>query len=89
LVEAAAAAAELIRSAEPDPELLCLAGILQSALGKQREAERLFRKALYLDPKHVESLLHLALAKERAGRADLARQLRRRAAVVPGIEGAL
>jgi chemotaxis protein methyltransferase WspC len=83
LVEAAAAAAELIRSAEPEPDLLCLAGILKSALGKPREAERLFRKALYLDPKHVESLLHLALAKERAGRADLARQLRRRAAVVP------
>jgi chemotaxis protein methyltransferase WspC len=89
LVEAAAAAAELIRSAEPDPDLLCLAGVLQSALGKQREAERLFRKALYLDPKHVESLLHLALAKERAGRADLARQLRRRAAVVPGTGGPL
>ncbi|MBV8901962.1 MAG: hypothetical protein JOY92_17820, partial [Verrucomicrobia bacterium] len=84
LVEAAAAATELIRTAEPDPDLLCLGGVLQSALGKQREAERLFRKALYLDPKHLESLLHLALVKERAGRTDLARQLRRRAAAVPG-----
>lgn len=89
LIEAAAAAAELIRSEGPDPDVLCLAGILQSALGKQKEAERLFRKALYLDPKHLESLLHLALLKERAGRTDLARQLRRRAATVPETGGSI
>jgi chemotaxis protein methyltransferase WspC len=84
LVEAAAAAEELMRGTTADPEVYFLTGVIQSALGNQAEAERLFRKALYLDPKHVDALLHLALSKERAGRADLAGRLRRRAAVPPG-----
>ncbi len=42
------------------------------------EAERYYRKALYLDPHHGEAATHLALLIERQGRAEEAAVLRRR-----------
>lgn len=42
-------------------------------------AREFYRKALYLDPNHYESLLQMALWAEREGDASTARNLRRRA----------
>jgi Tfp pilus assembly protein PilF len=40
---------------------------------------KLLRKAVYLDPGNVDSLIHLALLAERAGDRDGAANYRRRA----------
>lgn len=66
----------------PDPEVHCLAGILSSALGMSQDAMRRFRRALYLDPHHAESLFHLALILEGRGDAQAAGRLRARMPVV-------
>lgn len=66
----------------PDPEVHCLAGILSSALGMSQDAMRRFRRALYLDPHHAESLFHLALILEGRGDVQAAGRLRARMPVV-------
>jgi chemotaxis protein methyltransferase WspC len=66
----------------PAADLLCLLGVLEDARGAAAEAERHYRRALYVDPHHVDALLHLALLMEVAGRpaeADLLRARVRRA----------
>lgn len=55
-----------------------LLGIIHDAMG-QPEAREFYRKALYLDPNHYESLKQMALLAEREGDAVSARNLRRRA----------
>jgi chemotaxis protein methyltransferase WspC len=47
-----------------------LLGTLFQAKAENAEAERYFRKALYLEPNHYEALVHLALLREHRG--DLA-----------------
>lgn len=58
---------------------LYLLGLVRDAEGDPAEACGLYRKALYLDPDHVEALSQLALSLERAGVTDEAALLRRRA----------
>ena len=79
--EAAAAAMldVLATTLEPTPEFFCLRGIVSEALGRGSLAEGYYRKALYLDPAHYETLTHLALLLDLAGRTTAASQLRRRA----------
>ena len=55
-----------------------LLGVIHDAQGNPA-AREYYRKALYLDPEHYESLLQLALLAEREGDALTARNLRRRA----------
>lgn len=55
-----------------------LAGVLLEALGRREEAMARFKRALYLDPDHVESLAHLALLLDQLGRHAEAARLRRR-----------
>lgn len=55
-----------------------LLGVIHDAQGSP-DAREYYRKALYLDPDHYESLLQLALLAEREGDAHAARNLRRRA----------
>jgi chemotaxis protein methyltransferase WspC len=55
-----------------------LLGVIHDAQGNP-SAREYYRKALYLDPDHYESLLQLALLAERDGDAHAARNLRRRA----------
>jgi chemotaxis protein methyltransferase WspC len=56
----------------------CLLGLIREAAGDKAAAAALFRKALYLEPRHAESLGHLALLLERKGDANGARLLRER-----------
>jgi chemotaxis protein methyltransferase WspC len=53
-------------------------GLVRDASGNPTEAERCYRKALYLDPHHDEVLVHLTLLLEKAGRTSEARLLRER-----------
>lgn len=77
------AAAEMLdgmaATAAADPEYFCLRGVVSEALGCPDLAEACYRKALYLDPVHLETLTHLAALLEVSGRREAAAQLRRRA----------
>ena len=54
-------------------------GMICQAAGDRRRAEDCFHKAVYLDPRHDEALLALALLAERRGDHDAAAGFRRRA----------
>lgn len=58
---------------------LYLMGLVRDAMQEAVRAEKLYRKVLYLDPGHVEALLHLALLRQAAGDEAQAKQLRERA----------
>lgn len=60
-------------------EALYLLGVIQDATGNREKARECYRKALYLNPEHYESLMHLAYAAEKEGDASLAQNLRARA----------
>jgi chemotaxis protein methyltransferase WspC len=55
-----------------------LLGLVRDAAGDPTAAEY-YRKALYLEPNHYESLLHLALWSEKNGETAGARRLKSRA----------
>ena len=55
-----------------------LLGVIHDAQGSP-VAQEFYRKALYLDPNHYESLLQMALLAEKNGDVGTARNLRRRA----------
>lgn len=57
----------------------CLLGIIRDAMGEPREAERQYRKALYLEPANEQALLHLAFLTEKQGDPAGALRLRERA----------
>jgi chemotaxis protein methyltransferase WspC len=61
-----------------DPDLHALLGVLCDVLGRHDKAVTHFRRALYLDPTHPESLAHLALLLERRGNPVEAGRLRQR-----------
>ena len=69
----------LVASAATDPEIFCLRGLVSEALGCPDLAESCYRKALYLEPTHYETLTHLAALYELSGRKEAAVPLRRRA----------
>lgn len=69
-----------LRTHGPSAQALCLLGLAQDACGELAQAEQNYRKALYLDPAHRDTLTHLALLLEARGDAAAARQLRQRAA---------
>ena len=56
-----------------------LLGMIRQASGDRRGAEECFHKTIYLDPRHDEALLALALLAERRGDRDAAAGFRRRA----------
>lgn len=59
-------------------EAYYLLGVIHDSQGHP-DAREFYRKALYLDPNHYESLLQMALLVEREGDPTAARNLRRRA----------
>ena len=69
----------LAASGESSAELYCLCGVVYEALGQGTLAEPFYRKALFLEPDHTESWIHLGLLLELDGRADAARPRRQRA----------
>ena len=79
----AVAAAEMLdgmaATVVPEPEYFCLRGVVSEALGCRELAEACYRKALYLDPAHHETLAHLAALLEVLGRSEAAAHMRRRA----------
>ncbi len=60
-------------------EALYLLGVIYDATGNREKAREYYRKALYLNPEHYESLMHLAYAAEKEGDAATAQNLRARA----------
>ncbi|MFK3651554.1 CheR family methyltransferase [Lysobacter enzymogenes] len=68
-----------LRAHGPSAEALYLSGLIHGATGDDARAEDAFRKALYLQPDHTESLMHLALLLDAKGDAAGARLMRQRA----------
>ncbi|MFO0783144.1 MAG: CheR family methyltransferase [Phycisphaerales bacterium] len=80
LHEAVQLAERCIAGGDRTTEVLLLLGSAHAALGNTTQAEECLRKVVYLDPGHVESLLHLAALAERRGDHDMAQRYRTRAA---------
>jgi len=77
-IEAADKLNQMLTGAEPSAELFCLCGVVHEALKLLGPAEQYYRKALFLDPDHTESLLHLGLLLELEGRTEAARPFQQR-----------
>jgi chemotaxis protein methyltransferase WspC len=77
--EAIAACERQIRLKGPGAPVYYLMGMIRQASGDRRRAEECFHKTIYLDPRHDEALLALALLAERRGDRDAAAGFRRRA----------
>lgn len=77
--EAIAICQAQLREHGPSVEAWYLLGLVYGAIGQATRAEDCFRKALYLDPAHEETLMHLALLLDAKGDAAGARVLRSRA----------
>lgn len=77
-----------LRQQGPAAEAYYLLGLVGEARG-EAQAINYYRKALYLEPNHHETLRHIALLLEKNGDANAARTFRRRAQrVQPAEEGA-
>jgi chemotaxis protein methyltransferase WspC len=77
--EAIAKCERHLRQKGPSPSAYYLMGMICQAAGERRRAEDCFHKTVYLDPKHDEALLALALLAERRGDRGAAAGFRRRA----------
>lgn len=60
-------------------EAYFLMGVIHASKGDDQAAEQALRRALYLEPRHYEALVHLALVLQRAGDDEGARRVRQRA----------
>ncbi|MCK9796751.1 protein-glutamate O-methyltransferase CheR [Pseudomonas sp. MAFF 302030] len=78
--EAKAACEQYLRQYEPVAEVFYWQGLLSDVAGDAPQAQALYRKALYLDPQHAETLAHLAALLASQGDAAGARRLQARAA---------
>ena len=67
-----------LRGHRPSAAVFHLMGLIRDAGGLLPQAAECYRKALYLDHSHRESLLHLALLMEKSGDTASARVLRNR-----------
>jgi len=70
----------LLAEQGPNAEAFYWLGLLSDAQGQAAQAQGYYRKALYLQPDHQESLLHLAALLAAQGDAEGARRLQERAA---------
>ncbi len=78
LVEAAKSCEEHLRMHGPSAQAFHLMGLIRAAAGDLPEAAEYYRKTLYLDPNHQDSLIHLALLLEKQGNAAAAKVLNER-----------
>jgi chemotaxis protein methyltransferase WspC len=76
---AAALCERLLSAGRAEPDVYALLAVICQARGNEVEAEELFRKALYLDPRHYTSLVHMSLIAERRGDAEGSNRYRTRA----------
>ena len=79
LEEADAFCSQLLSQNSASAEAHCLRGVIHQARGRLNEARRSFEKALYLDPRHYEALVHMMLLAEQTGDCVGAANYRRRA----------
>jgi chemotaxis protein methyltransferase WspC len=77
--EASSCYEQHVREHGPSAEAYHLMGLVQDAGGNQSVAAECYRKALYLDPQHHDTLIHLALLVEEQGHAVQGQVLRDRA----------
>jgi len=61
-----------------DANYFSLTATIYGALNNPQEAEKFYRKALFLDPYHVEALTHLSLLLDNNGERSKAKLLRQR-----------
>ncbi len=69
----------LLKDQPPRADAYCLLGLVHQASGRLAEAETCYAKALYLDPRCLEALVHLGLCHERRGDGAGAAVMRDRA----------
>jgi chemotaxis protein methyltransferase WspC len=70
-----------VQADSTNPEAYVLLGEIYQARKQELQAEECYQKAIYLDPKNSDALLHLTLIKERRGdivKANILRQRWRR-----------
>ena len=78
-VEAAVCCEEHLRLHGPSAEAFYLLGLVRDASGNPTDAATYYRKALYLDPGHQETIVHLALLMDKQGKTAQAQVLWNRA----------
>jgi chemotaxis protein methyltransferase WspC len=78
LEEAAAICESHLRKEGPSAQVYYLLGLLCDARGDIKASDY-YRKALYLEPNHYETLVHMSLLLERSGDSAGARAFKRRA----------
>jgi chemotaxis protein methyltransferase WspC len=78
LVEAAKSCEEHLSMHGPSAQAFHLLGLIRAAAGNLKEADQYYRKALYLEPNHHDTLVHLAFLLEKQGNAAGAQVLRNR-----------
>lgn len=79
LEEAATLCTQFLNTVLPHVDALSLLGTIRQAQGQLGAAEQCFQKALYLDPQHYESLIHLSLLAQAKGDSIAAENFKRRA----------
>jgi chemotaxis protein methyltransferase WspC len=79
LQEAAAWCETNLLDQGPSSETYYLLGLVRDAIGDRDGAAAFYRKVIYLEPEHVEGLMHLALLTETEGDPAAAGRLRERA----------
>jgi chemotaxis protein methyltransferase WspC len=79
LVEAASCCEEHLRRHGPSAKAFYLLGLVRDTAGNTTDASSYYRKALYLDPEHLETLVHFAFLVEQQGNSAAAQVLRNRA----------
>jgi chemotaxis protein methyltransferase WspC len=82
LEEAAAWCEADLRQKGPTAGAYYLLGLIHDAMGDREGAAAFYRKTVYLDPEHVEGLVHLAFMIEVQGEPEAAGRLRERASRV-------
>ncbi len=78
LQKATAICEEYLDQCGPSAEAFFLLGIIRDAANDIGQAEKLFRKALYLEPNHEEALIFLSLLAEKTGDTTEAKALKQR-----------
>jgi len=79
LAEAASLCKSYLEHHAGSADAYYLLGIVRTAEGDHAEAGQLFHKAAYLDPRHYQALIHLAIHAEQQGDAAAAAKYRARA----------
>jgi chemotaxis protein methyltransferase WspC len=79
LEKARALCARILKEQPACAEAYCLQGLIHQAAGRPAEAEACYLKAVYLDPRCLEALVHLGLHYARQGDAAKAALFRERA----------